>query len=89
MIHKELHYLTEFGFLLSALIMYIWNIKYLYPITLLFYILYVLSTTMQIYIHISKGLSIKSALKQYASDIFTIAAPAFAACIIAIQKILN
>ena len=89
MIYKKLHYLTEFGFLLSALIMYIWNITYLFPITFLFYILYALSTAILIYIHISKGLSIKFALKQYAPDICTIAVPAFAACIITIQKILN
>lgn len=65
------------------------GIESITPIVWITYILYTFSSVFLIYIHLTHTHSIKSALKQYAPDICTIAAPAFAACIITIQKILN
>lgn len=79
----------EWAFLLAGMIRYMGGIESITPIVWMAYILYAFSSGFLIYIHLKKTHSIKSALKQYASDICTIAVPAFAACIISIQKILN
>ena len=79
----------KWAFLLAGMIIYMGGIESITPIVWIAYFLYASSSGFLIYIHLKKTHSIKSALKQYAADICTITAPAFAACIITIQKILN
>lgn len=86
---KEFQAYTELAFLLAAMTRYMGGIESMISIVWITYLLYAICSCLLIYIHFKQTHSIKSALKQYASDICTIAAPAFAACIITIQKILN